>query len=415
MHAMKLPSRGIISLSCVVLALSAVSARAQDATCQNDAITRAAAEVQDSRQRLLALPIGDGLDTDVSADAQKAILQMKERLNEFIVSYMRCVPTLSPPDAAKIEKELSTLGHAFSAPPGPIDLKDIPKDAYNYGYQLSFEVRSTPDTRHLVSITADFQIECGSDAMLLIFSPTASGWHEVLRWQSQPYNEVSGAFGSFGYAISPSSSNGQWYVIVKNVLPWCSSTWSAIKYAALRPAQEGPIPKVFFSGAHSIWWGNDNVGTATANATDFEIRFHAASIDPGVHNRLFIFHFTVTGDGVTRVPPVAANPRDFVDEWIMSSWNEASNWSLASERETLQNTHDQLRTFENSGNGGFEYDSAFRCSGAPDRFQISFSDLKGHSWYFLVQGKDEFTMSHVGRSPDSHCGGPDLLQDMETN
>jgi hypothetical protein len=395
---MKLLLRGMISLSCIFLALFALSARAQDATCQNDTFTRAAAEVQESRQRLLALPIGNGLDADVSADAQKSILQMKDRLNEFILSYMSCVPTSTSPDPAKIEKDLSTLGHAFALPPGPIDEKDIPSDADNYGYQLSFEVRSTPDARRLVSITADFQIECGSDAMLLIFAPTASGWREVLRWQSKPYNQVSGAFGSFGYAISPPSSNGQWYVIVKNVLPWCSSTWSAIRYAALRPAQDSPLPKVFFSRSHSIWWGNDDVGTVTANVTDFEIRFHAESIDSDVHNRLFIFHFKVTSDGATRLPPLAANPRDFVDEWIVSSWNEAYNWSLASERETLQSAHDQLRTFKNSGHGGFEYDSAFRCSGAPDRFQISLSDLKGHSWYFLVQGKDKFTMSRVGRS-----------------
>ncbi len=344
-------------------------------------------------------------------------MQMKDRLNSLITAYMQCVPTSSLPNATKIQADLSTLGHAFSLPPNAIYSSNRPADFGKYGYQLSFGVRFTADARRLVSITATFDIECGSDAMLLLFSPTDLGWQEMLRWQSPPYKGINVAFESFDYAISPPAADGHWYVLVKSTTPWCTSAWRGLHYYVLRPSQDSPSPIVLFSGSHSTYIGWDDSGTLTASATDFEIRFHAESIDPmNVLDRLFIYHFRMTERGLTRIQPVANNPRDFVDEWIVSPWAEASKWTSPAERQQLSNTHAELQALlkaETTSNSNlYEFRSALRCSDSADHYQIGLADPNGQLWYFQVEADGIDTMRAIGYSTDSRCGGQDLLQEM---
>jgi hypothetical protein len=96
------------------------------------------------------------------------------------------------------------------------------------------------------------------------------------------------------------------------------------------------IPTVLLQRHDGIWFGNDDYGSLTVNAKDFDVRFHSASIDGGLHNRVWIRHFAISGDTITRVQPVAASPRDFVDEWIVSPWESASGWTSKTASERLR-------------------------------------------------------------------------------
>ena len=86
----------------------------------------------------------------------------------------------------------------------------------------------------------------------------------------------------------------------------------------------------------SIWWGNDDTGSLMVGRKNFDLRFHSNSIDSGVHNRVWNRRFAVTGEIVKCVQPVAIFPRDFVDEWIISSWQDASAWSLSTVSRTFE-------------------------------------------------------------------------------
>src|SRR6185437_14856484 len=95
----------------------------------------------------------------------------------------------------------------------------------------------------LITVVARFGIECGDDAMLMIFERRGNAWVETLRTTGAPYETVAGGWGTFGYGISPRDRDGHWFVVTKNIAPWCSSTWSEIRYAVLRPGADARHPR----------------------------------------------------------------------------------------------------------------------------------------------------------------------------
>jgi hypothetical protein len=340
---------------------------------------------------------------------------MKESLGNFVNAYMHCA---SPDaDTEHVKRELSESAHAFRLPNEQMSNEKLPPDFGKYGFELWFDVESAQENR-LLSITAAFDIECGSDTVLFIFSREGGAWHEVLRWQSKPYASIKDAFWSFDSRISPADNLGRWYVVTKHIAPWCSSTWSGIGYEALRP-QNGTInPKVLLSAQDFMWWGNDDMGSLTVGPQDFDVRFHSASIDGGVHNRVWIRHFTISGDTVTRVQPVAVSPRDFVDEWLISPWISASAWSSKAASEQLRKEHNGLSRTDNSADRLLSFGTIYRCSDAQDHFQVELVEETGpkfdidQSFYFQVVGKNAFTMTGISRIPDPKCAGRDLLDEM---
>ncbi len=416
MFVLHFRSRLFLAATSILLAACLSSLRAQGSPCQNDAVTRTAAAVQETRQKLRAISMGDdgGIAPDVFDHVSSTVLEMKGRLNEFIVAEMSCVPTTLPPDIVEIQGELSRLGHAFTLPPNEVYSDSRPADYGKYGYQLSFDVRSTADERGLVSITATFDVECGSDAMLLIFSPSSSGWLEVLRWQSQTHKNWMDAFSMFDYAISPPTPDGHWYVFTRSVNPHCASNWQSLRYDAMRPAPGNPAPSVFFSGSHGIFLGEDNPAQLFAKTNDFEIRFYDRSIDfDNIFDRVFIYHFKITADGITRVQSVALHSWDFVDEWIVSTWADASNWTTRAARQKLRSVHDELHALLNSEAGNFAFKTALHCSDSYDHYQVNLSDPQEKTWYFQVRADGIDTMTSAGQSPDPRCQGPDALLDMK--
>jgi len=389
----------------LLLFLTSKLSLSQSTICSNLEIEHGAKQVEVARKTLFALPIGDGHQTDVSAEGRQAIASMKDRLGDFVESYMRCAP--SNVEAEQIENELSKLASA-SVNDRFYYADEVPEELNHYGYELEFRVTAAGSAPQIVGIAARFQIECGSDTVLFVFAHEQGLWREVLRWQSDPYGSIGDAFWSFDYGISPPDDSGNWYVVTKYINPWCSSTWSSIHYSVLRPVRGNVKPEVLFTGSDSIWWGNEDFGKLEMNRNDFDLRFHAASIDGGVHNRVWVRHFRVIGDTVRRVPPVAVSPRDFADEWIVSSWADASQWSLQHGIGSLEQTHQRLHGMS------FEFQSVHRCSDAPDHYQIELSQDDKPSYYFQVLGAQPYMMKSVSMKPDAVCTGEDLLDQMET-
>lgn len=161
----------------IAVLLFASSSKAQEealplTVCSQNAVNRAAAQVDLVRKGLLQLPIDDGLQTDVSPAAQRAIAAMKTALGDFIRAYALCIP--AQPDAGEINKELSALGHAFEMPSGVTPIEKIPHDFGKFGFELWFETKVFENPL-LLGITAHFSIECGHDTVLF-FLPQAVGY-----------------------------------------------------------------------------------------------------------------------------------------------------------------------------------------------------------------------------------------------
>jgi hypothetical protein len=376
--------------------MSAASAQAME--CTHPGLTQAVVDVAATRAMLRSVPIVEGEETQIPEQAQRGLDRLKDGLGALVADYMSCVATSQMPVPAQIENALSALVRDNVDADGT-----DPTNNSQYGSSLSFKVELGADNRRLVSIVTRFGIQCGSDAMLSVFAPEHERWDEKLRWHSGPYSEVSGAFEAFQYAISPPDPHANWYVLAAHIKPWCSSTWSMLDYAVLRPGTSPTSPRLLLEDSRSMWWGSEDFGTLHANAADFDLRFHSASIDPGVHNRLFIRHYTVAGDSLRRTQPVAESPRDFVDEWSRSDWREAREWTDPRTRDGLQSIHERLRNGDH-GQAYFTFESIKSCASVADGFQIEvLRDAPEERWFFHVRGRTRFLLTAVESRPDSRC------------
>src|SRR5258708_27056827 len=101
----------LMLLPALFLVLAGRGAAAQGAVCSDAEILRRGDAVDAARKALLALPIGDGSETDVSPEGRQAIAAMKQRLADFVIAYFRCAP--ADPDPQATERDLAARSHAF--------------------------------------------------------------------------------------------------------------------------------------------------------------------------------------------------------------------------------------------------------------------------------------------------------------
>ena len=359
-----------------------------------------------ARQRLLDLPPREDLDPTLAPDAQQALSAMRQAAADFVAARVQRAAFSDSADT--IARDIAARAADSAA-----DGKDKP-----FGDLPTFVVAHPESHPELLAVTTQVALQCGEDATLQIFERAGEAWRERIRWQSKPHEDISAAFGFFDFAVSPSDEQGQWYVLVKSIAPWCSSTWSTVRYAILRSGSEPAAPHVVFSGDDSIWWGSDDAGALRAQTHDFELRFHSYSIDTGVHNRVYIRRYAIQGNDVRRTQPVAVTPRDFADEWIVSPWDQAKAWSAPGD-DALARWHKRLH---GAGNADFEFLSVHACSGKRGGFQVAMenereSTGKGDTakQYFLrIDGADEFTLIAVADHAWPNCRGADLLDSMQT-
>jgi hypothetical protein len=388
--------------TCGLLACISAAGSARAADCSEDAFSKAAADVAAAHHKLLALPAAQELQTDVDTETRDALTGMKHAAADFVDMFMHC--TAGDETADRLQTALSKAIHDGSA-------ESERKPDSPYAQLPEFRVSDLGGAR--VGISTLIPIQCGGDASLQIFSRNAQGWHEELRWQSKPYDKVSGAFDFFDYQVSPPDEHGAWYALVKSIAPWCSSTWSSIRYAILRPGAQANAPTVIFSASDSVWWGSEDFGRLSANAQDFEVRFHAASIDLGVHNREWIRHYAVNGDRVRRIAPVAQSSRDFADEWIVSPWMQARAWSDPKNIVALKRWHERLRGIDESPS--YEFSAIHACTDGAHHVEVDIVDPRNDAEYFLsVDGDKTFVLRGVAEHASARCNGVDLLRQLQT-
>jgi len=323
-------------------------------------------DIAPARQALeVSLP-KDEMETGVGAREAAAIAAMKTKLSAYVAATAAC-GTGDP-------NVLRTL-LASGAP------------------KLDFIVRRfAPD---LIAITASFPIQCGQDAMLSVFRHG----REVLHAESASYKTIGGAWDFFGYELSPPDKNGQWFAVTKTIAPWCSSTWSTIRYAVWRPGRATAL----FHGEDGMWWGGEDYGRLKIGANDFTLRFHSNSVDGGRHNREWVRHFSVNGDKVVRTAPFADNAMDFVEEWIQSDWTTARAWTAPAIVALVDDVHAKFHAKPYG-----EYKSVRRCGG--DRLEVEIEpDGADSSLFFQVSGAKDFRLTGLANAADPKCLGKNLF------
>jgi hypothetical protein len=246
-----------------------------------------------------------------------------------------------------------------------------------------------------VAVVPTLGIECGSDAMVMIFARERGGWREMISRRSAPLRSIDEGWEGLAYAVSQPDRSGRWYLAVASTRPWCMSVWRGLRYDLSRPGGRGGKPHIFFSKNVYTHLG-DIPETLRATASMFEVRHDGHSIVIG-ENRPHIEHYAIAGDRLRRVQPVALNQRDFVDEWITSPWVEAGSWSAADGR--LKAEHAQLAALYEKA--GLNFGTIRRCGAGQQEVEIK--PDKGAPWYVLVRGAQPFTVAAASTTRSLQC------------
>lgn len=391
------PTAALLVLACLAGADSAeigVPAIGADG-CSRSAASAGAA-VRAARAELAAIRLGE-METEVPPSTGQAIERVKDRIRGFVAARMACAPAGPEPEALAAAMTAEG-GQARPDPAFPV--------ADRHGERLSYEVLRVPRHPRMLAVVTTLAINCGSDSMLILYRHESGRWRETMVRRSPPYQEIKGGWEDLRFAVSPPDAQGRWFVATASTTPWCTSAWHGLPYELARPGPSPERPRVFFRDKSIIYLGDEADLTLRAERDSFELRHTGASIDPAVHNRRHLRRYSVRGETVRRVQPVAENVRDFVDEWIVSPWSEAKDWSAPDP--ALAGSHGRLHPDRYALLD--EFASIRSCGGSLTQLEIGAPE--GPGWFFLVRGSEAgpWRMERVARQAKAECSGADRFQ-----
>jgi hypothetical protein len=261
--------------------------------------------------------------------AARPLLTSQHQLRELISKTLNSDGNRSKtPDLIRkaILSELRKQGITFVKPETTIIDKDYVDPGYTYGEIYKVAVETIPHHPDLIAATTTIGVCRGTDTSLYIFEKKKQQWELIMAQEANDYEKVSGTQGSFQYVVSPLSETGQFFVVTKNVSPWCTSNWQIIRYSVFRAGPTPYQPIKTLQQEDTIFLGNED-GIITLLPDGFNIEFEGnQSLDTGVLIRRHVLTYKVKGDQVLRVPPFATEPEGFLDEWFDLPWEEASKW-----------------------------------------------------------------------------------------
>jgi hypothetical protein len=309
---------------------------------------------------------------------------VKDRIQGVVRLAMHCSPARTTPVA--IKKMLTARGGAYTPPRQPGNLP---------GNELGYEAKPVPGRPGWIAVVPTLAIQCGTDSMVMIFTPRRQGWSEMISRRSAPYRSIDQGWMGLEYAVSPPDARGRWYLAIASTTPWCQSMWQGLRYDLSRPGPGGGAAHIFYSKRVDTYLGDETAKMHAASGS-FEIRHDGPSIDGGILIRPHVDHYAIAGDRVRRIQPVALSLRDFVDEWIVSPWAEAASWSTGT---GMKAAHARLGALDKQGS--LDFGAIRRCAGGGHQVELE----PDAPWYVRVGGTQPFTVRAVSRSPSPQCRG----------
>lgn len=279
------------------------------------------------------------------------LTRLKHQLRDLIAKSINTQDAQNdtPPQLqARVLAALKQAGVELSDPPFSEYWKPEEEVIVSYGYIPAIDIEQPKHHPELLAIKTTLAINCGGDTSLYIFKRNENQWAMVLALETNDYEDISGAQNGLDYAISPADEAGKFFIVAADVNAWPQSRWQSVRYKMLRIGASPYAPNVVLSAEHGILRDREPACKLTATANTFRLDFWGLqSLDYGIQERAYILRYSVDGDRVTRIAPLASRPEDFLDEWINLPWEEAARWVDATNREAMQRWHGRLqRTYD---------------------------------------------------------------------
>ena len=405
------------SLVCVVLLCGAAACSAQ-AGCS--ALEAAAGPVARAQQQLQKTEAGE-MDTNVPPAAQAGLAQLKDALARAADAEVACAGAAADP--VQLQSRLAAALKANPPEPGEntVQQKDdhrFDEASGGYGHNLRVKASRPAGSPALLEIEYRINIECGNDALLLVYEQRDGVWRQALRWQADKVDSIEKAFGDFFVsAVLPGAAGDakgpEWRVAVAHGRPWCSSRFSGFKMDLLAPGRDAGAPTVLWHTERSYSRGDFQPRMKGTGGT-FEMRVNRVCMDPAEFERRAIYRFRVDDDKhVMRVGPIAINARGFVEEWLASPWAEASDLSDGYGSAALMKVHAEFNPAGDGPWADYTYGPVRAC-GSGGVFQVEMdSNLDGKPlpgrYFHMREVKDGYLMLSAPATPDPACAGADLM------
>lgn len=190
------------------------------------------------------------------------------------------------------------------------------------------------------------------------------------------------------------------------------SRFSGFEIDVLAPSGEPNQPRILWHTSRGYSRGDyDSRLRSTGNT--FEFRTNVPAFDATDFERTVVYRYSVSGDRVERVGPIAVNGFGFVEEWLESPWGEAASVSDKSTLIQLESVHDR---FKRSKSWNLSSGPVLACHDSPRHFQVELDaddPSAGYpaAFYQIQENGRGYTMLVANSpKPDPRCTGPNLMK-----
>jgi hypothetical protein len=400
--------RGLV-MGCWLVTAGATTAWSQTG-CVPAAIPRYVSQLRLQQEALQKQKVNE-METLVPAAIRNQIVQLKDALADALDMAMRCAP--AEVDATALEADLAkTLGAnqpEKPAEPKPEEEEETP-GIRAYGGDLKVSATAPPNAPQWRIVTVSFGIECGEDTMLLLYEWAGWGWRRSLRWQSAPYVEISGAFGSFfQYAVVPGAVPQK--IVVAHGTPACKPSFSTFKIDVLEKIAGGNSAGVWLHMERGYSPGDGEI-RLRGSADTFTLRVNAPALDANADGRLVIYRYAIDGRRLSRIAPISTTGRGFVEEWLEMPWDEAIGQTAPEAVGKMQRVHSGLARLDRDATTSVNYTyGPVRACTVKGKYEVEMDADRGGPEFFTIKDQPVgYLMVDYGTTHDEHCNGPDLTK-----
>jgi len=215
------------------------------------------------------------LDGDLPQALKPLLVRLKHQLRDLIQLKLNENPDSITPEELQqqILDDLGQNGVSIGPPDEETLNKDFRNNVYTYGDIDAISISRPAGHRDLLAVKTTIGVCCGDDTSLYIFQRRSGRWDLILSQESNFYDDISGAQGQFSYEVSAGGNKDDFFVVVADINPWCTSNWQLIRYKVLRPGPTADRPKILLSDHHIIYLGNDPVYELKIESNTFTLTF----------------------------------------------------------------------------------------------------------------------------------------------
>jgi hypothetical protein len=307
-------------------------------------------------------------DSTLSPETVSSIEALKQSIEKLVKAFVHELPINIPLNTHDIKLDLNKLAQTTKKE----------KQNINFKVQIS--------SGNLLQILNKFDIPCGNDSILLLFQPSEDKWKHVLTWESPRYEEINGSLNNFEYAVSTPDNDGKWYVVGTDSPARCSSCWGTQRFYVMEPTKEKVNPNILFQKTETSYQC-DKGPTLKTTQEGFKISFLGKSVDSDILTRTHIHNYKVNDKQIERIQPIAMDPRDFVDEWINTEWEKASQWTTDSVK--IKQIHSTLQGQVNYYFGTIQTQKKSINTITKVELRNDSDSENDKAWNFLVQHEND--------------------------